>query len=453
MQDKNKKFDFLGAFEAVLKHKNIVNDPERLRIRDEAFSYFKMNGFPNKKVESWRFTDISELENKAFTVAPNHQNQPFAKETLPIYFLGADKAMKLIFIDGWFHPQHSAMPTQLKDQINIHPFAAANGAVYNDISETLRNSLAIRDNSISALNTAFCTDGVYLDIAENTQVEFPIHIINIALASTPCQLISPRHIVKVGKNSSAVIIESWVTDGNECYFSNAVADIKMSENSSLKHYRYQNESLLAYHMNHTYVEQMTDSRYKHIAFEKGGKITRGSINTVLNGKGASATLNGLYLGSGAQHIDNHTQIAHAEAHCASKELYRGILNDKSTAVFDGKILVHPDAQKTESEQSNSCLLLTDKVKIDAKPQLEIYADDVKCSHGSTVGQLDKEQLFYLQSRGIGIEEAKAILVYAFAEAVLNSIDDKPLHAFMRAELQEYLDFAAEPSAPQNLKQP
>jgi len=433
-----KFFDYTSNFELLVTELNGKNKPNRLQVRDDSFSFFKSNGFPDKKQESWRFTDLSPIINTDFRhVLYNELNQVDKLEFNNLLFTDWEGA-QLVFVDGWYKQNLSFLPAGFNEKLFVQSVFHSEDSKYDKTTKIISESLARTDNAFSALNTACFLDGIWISIPDNTILEHPIHILHVATGYDKPHVMHPRHIISLGANSSATIIESWFSLSDSAYFSNPVSDIMLNENAELNHYRYQRESVDAFHISHIYVEQKAHSRYKYTGVERGGRIVRSSVHSVLNGQGANAILNGLYLAGGKQHINNHTLVDHVKHNCKSNELYRGILNDKASAVFDGKVFVHTDAQKSDARQSNSCLLLTDEVKIDAKPQLEIYADDVQCSHGSTVGQLDEESLFYLQSRGIGREKAKSILIYAFAEEIINSIGDETLRLRIEKELQTFL---------------
>jgi Fe-S cluster assembly protein SufD len=253
-------------------------------------------------------------------------------------------------------------------------------------------------------------------------VELPIHLIFVSDANAAKSVAHPRNLIVVGRNSKATVIESYVAVGDAAYFTNTVTEAVVEEGATLTHYKIQRESQRAYHVGTVDVRQGRDSHFLSFSFATGAALSRTNIYTVLDGPGCGATLNGLYMGSDQQHVDHQTRIEHAQPNCFSRELYKGILDGASHGVFNGKVYVHPIAQQTDGKQSNNNLLLSDKARIDTKPQLEIFADDVKCTHGATVGRIDEQALFYMKSRGVNRELATQLLTYAFAADVLEQLE-------------------------------
>ena len=291
-----------------------------------------------------------------------------------------------------------------------------------------------KTHSFVALNTAFIRDGAVVIIPEGAVVEEPIHLLFFSTTAGEPTVSHPRVLIVAGRNSRATVIESYLGPAGHIYFTNAVTEVVLAENARLDHYKVQHESDEAFHIATMQVRLERDSNFSSHAITLGAALGRNEVNAYLNATGCECTLNGLYLAAGQQVVDNHTRIDHAQPHCASHELYKGILDDEARGVFNGKIYVHQDAQKTDAKQTNKTLLLSQDAVINTKPQLEIFADDVKCTHGATIGQLDDESLFYLRSRGIGVEEARAILTFAFANDIIRRIAVAPL----RARLEDHL---------------
>ncbi|RPI02012.1 MAG: Fe-S cluster assembly protein SufD [Calditrichaeota bacterium] len=281
-------------------------------------------------------------------------------------------------------------------------------------------------NNFAALNTAFFQDGVYLNVADSVVIEKPIQLLFISKYGTQPGLSFPRNLYRVGKNSQISVDERYLTLDQGIYFTDVVSEIILADNAQLYHYKIQLESEQAYHFGLMHIAQDRNSHFFSQNYSFGGKIVRNDIHSLLNGEGSECTLNGLYLAQNRQLVDNHTVIEHAQPHCNSHELYKGILNHQARAVFSGKIHVHQDAQKTDAIQSNQNLLLSEEAVVDTKPQLEIYADDVRCTHGGTVGQLDEDGIFYLRSRGISREKAHHLMIQAFAGQVVDTIPDDSL---------------------------
>jgi Fe-S cluster assembly protein SufD len=296
----------------------------------------------------------------------------------------------------------------------------------------LEENLAVHANSDSnaflALNTAFLADAVVLDIPRGIVVDVPIHILHVSQSGAEPTVSHPRFIARFGAHSQSTVIESYIGDKGAVYFTNAATELIVADSAVVDHYKVQRESLNAFHVATTQVVAGPSTAFTSHSLTFGGHFVRNDINAMLVGERSETTLNGLYLGSGNQLVDNHTSIDHAVPNCASHEIYKGILSGRARGVFNGKIYVHQDAQKTDAKQTNKTLLLSDEAQINTKPQLEIFADDVRCTHGATIGQLDDEGLFYLRSRGIGKKQAQSILVYAFASDIVSRIKVEPVRA-------------------------
>ena len=405
------------------------------QVRQNAVKAFVEMGFPSTKVEEWRFTNVAEIAKVNFSPANRQSVNDLKKEDIKPFLIPDFDGPVLIIANGFFVPALSNLENMDKD-VSVMSLAESfeNNA---EIVRKIGKIASFKDDMFIALNTAFSTDGIYLRTGENKVINKPIHLLHITMGNTI--LGTHRNFISIGKNSEVTIIETHNTINSGPVFSNVVSELIIDENAHLKHYRLQNAEKNGYHIENTCVTQEASSSYLSVALDFGGKLVRNNLNVALNGENSRSVLNGLYVARDNQHIDNHTFLDHAQPHCESHELYRGILNDKSKGVFSGKILVRQDAQKTDAKQSNNCLLLSDDAKIDTKPQLEIYADDVKCTHGATVGQLDETSIFYLRARGIPYHKAKSILTYAFAEEVIDSIENEALNASVEELLLSRLD--------------
>ncbi len=425
--------NYLTAFEIIEKQNKNLH-PER----EKAIQAFAEAGFPDKKNEAWRFTDLSRLLDVDFIPGrPAELNREIKAEIEP-YLFTQWKGAQLVFVDGFFSETFSRIP--------VSPEAVQ---ISTQLSETNTNhtetipqeDLPKAENAFTLLNTALTRTGVSIRIKKNTNA-LPIHILSIQTNRAEFSFSMPKNRIHLESGSSLQMIETFVATGETVYFTNAITTIQLDENSRCDYYKMQNESRKANHISGLKAVQERNSVFRAHTLDFGGGLARNNLKAVLNGEGAETVLNGLYLGRGNQHIENHTVIEHAAAHCNSSELFQGILADSSRGVFSGMIHVHRDAQKTDARQSNNCLLLSEEAKIDSKPQLEIYADDVQCSHGATVGQLNEEEIFYLRSRGIGKETARHILTYAFAEKIIEHIDIPELkeraETFFRNKLGEKL---------------
>jgi Fe-S cluster assembly protein SufD len=281
-------------------------------------------------------------------------------------------------------------------------------------------------HAFTALNAAFMHDGAVVHIANDVVVEKPIHLVFVTDATAAKGMMHPRSLIMLGRHAKATIVESYVATTDAMYLTNAVTEVSLADGATLLHYKMQREAGRSFHVGTIEVSQARDSHYVSFSLATGATLSRSNIYTTLDGEGSGATLNGLFLLDGQQHSDHQTQIIHAKPNCFSRELYKGILDGRSHGVFNGKVYVHPEAQKTDGKQENHTLLLSPRAVIDTKPQLEIFADDVKCTHGATVGRIDATALFYMKSRGVGAVRARQLLTYAFAADVLEQIELEPL---------------------------
>jgi len=307
-------------------------------------------------------------------------------------------------------------------------------AMLSERADLVAPHLVARDGAFTALNTAFLHDGAYISIPEGKVIERPIHLLFVSTPLPEPQMISPRIVIVTGRSSEVRIVESFVGIGDATYFSNIVTEIIAGENSRIDHTRVQLESERAFHISLTSVRQLRDSRFSSHAIQLGGALVRNEILATLDGEGSECQLDGLFVLQGTQHVDNHTVIDHAKPHATSEEFYKGVLDGRSRGIFDGKIIVRKDAQKTSSRQTNNNLLLSNEAIVDSKPQLEILADDVKCTHGSTIGQIDEDALFYLQARGVGRTEARGILTFAFASEIVGRLNVETLKSRLETAL-------------------
>lgn len=419
-QDNIKKW-YMDNFQ---KFEKIVSDDNFASARNEASTKFENSSFPTRKDEEWKYTNISPILKHDFVPAPLNVSKESKLNNIEDYKIPNLDVHLMVFINGIFSKELSNIG-DFNNGIIVDSFYNQTKSNY----EFLKNHLSKNDktdNSFNLLNTTFAYDGFVVFIPKNKVIEKPIHILNIASDSVDKPLIQPKNLVIAEENAQAKIITEYVGNGNSEYFTNVVTDIKIAENANVTFYKLQNESNKAYHIDKTDIDQKSSSVFNHFSLSFGSKINRNDINAKLDGENIELHLFGLYLGNEDQHIDNHTFIDHAKPNCESNELYKGILDDKARGVFSGKILVNQIAQKTNAFQSNKSVLLSEDASIDTKPQLEIYADDVKCSHGATVGKLDEEAYFYIRSRGVSAEAARSMLIRAFIDDVVSEISIDPL---------------------------
>jgi Fe-S cluster assembly protein SufD len=418
-----------GQFEK----KQAGKDPEWLqRIRQAAVTRFADLGFPTTHDEEWRFTSIAPLTKIPFKrVDTLPKSLPGG--TLERFRIGNWPGYLLVFVNGHFSKQLSSLGVQPQG-VQLGSLAAAFQSNPNCLDSHLARYARYEEHTFVALNTSFFEDGAFVYIPKDTVVERPLHLLFISTAEGQPTVSHPRNLIVAEANSQVRIVESYAGTDNELYFTNAVTEIVAGENAVIDHYKLQRESLQAFHFATLQVQQNRSSNFSNYSIALGGGLVRNDVNTVLDGEGCETILNGLYVISGQQHVDNHTRIDHAKPHCSSRELYKGILDQKSRAVFNGRIIVRPGAQKTDSKQTNKNLLLSEEALANTNPQLEIYADDVRCTHGATIGQLSADALFYLRARGIGLETARNLLIYAFASDMTSRVKVEPL----RAELEKLL---------------
>ncbi|PZP42828.1 MAG: Fe-S cluster assembly protein SufD [Pseudopedobacter saltans] len=400
-----------------------VNNPVRVKAMDA----FKKNGFPTNKNEYWRFTNLKPFLNDSFVVVNDSVASLDAQDVKNSIEEGeiADlDAYKLVVINGSISEELSVLP-QIEGLTIKSLMEISNDAAYWD---KINNRLDIEDpmNSLAALNTALFSDGFYIEAAKNVIVDKPIHVFNIYGYSENV-FIQPRNMVVVNKGANVEIVETYTCVGDKIYFINSVSDLFVDSNGSLVHSIFQNGKNSERVINHTQVTQQKDSHYANYIYSiPQTALIRNNLNVELEGSNIETHMYGLYLAGKDQLIDNHSLVDHLYPHCESNQLYKGVLIEGGKAVFNGRIYVHEDAQKTNAYQSNNNMLFSNDSVIHSKPQLEIYADDVKCSHGTTIGQYDSEALFYLRARALSEQQARALLVTAFANDVTSKIPNEAL---------------------------
>ncbi|PCI08865.1 MAG: Fe-S cluster assembly protein SufD [Flavobacteriaceae bacterium] len=387
-------------------------------IRTEAINAFEKQGFPTKKDEEWKYTSLKSVLNHDYSVFPTAENSIEFKDVKK-YFLHEIDSYKVVFIDGIYS---SFLSETTHDGFDICLMSAAlKKPKYKMVIDNYFNKIADKKNSITNLNTAFAMEGAYINIGKNIVVPKPIQILNFSTGNEKEILLQPRNLVIVGENSYVQIIERHQSLSSNVVLTNAVTEIFANKRAIINYYKIQNDDANASLIDNTYVQQKENSIASVNTYSFGGKLTRNNVEFYHEGEHVESHINGISILNGKQHVDNHTLMHHKYPNCESFEIYKGIYDDASTGVFNGKVIVNQEAQKTNAFQQNNNILIGDKASINAKPQLEIFADDVKCSHGCTIGQLDESALFYMQSRGIPVKEAKALLLYAFSNEVVEKI--------------------------------
>lgn len=405
-------------------------------IRQEAMEFFEKSGFPTKKNEEWKYTDVSAIANTNFRYEATASGENISAEELNSFLLACDNINRLVFVNGHFNENLSF----IKEANNIS-IETLNENLQNELLNNYFNSaIDFKQDGFTALNSALAYDGALIIVSASAVIEKPIHIININDSRKEGTASHTRNIIVAEKGSKASFILSYhsLNDDNSG-FTNVATEIFCQQNSNIEVDIVQMEDNINFHINNLNAVQERHSNLSVSTISLNGGLIRNNLHVKLNGSNCETHLYGLYIASGNQLIDNHTMIDHAVPHCQSNELYKGIAKDKATAVFNGKVFVRPDAQKTNAFQENKNILLSDDANIYAKPQLEIYADDVKCSHGATTGQLDEDAMFYIRSRGIGEEKARALLINAFAKDVIEKINIPALRETLSGLIEQKLN--------------
>jgi Fe-S cluster assembly protein SufD len=400
------------------------------RLRESAFARFEELGFPTTDDEEWKYTNVAPIAKSKFelpSLTSQESAHPLDDAQLEPFLYEEARHSRLVFVNGIYREELSSQDA-LPEGIVVANLSAA---LQSDLAGVLREQLArsadYNKNAFAALNTALNSDGAFVFIPKGVRVESPIHLLFLstgrAAAAVEPSVSFPRVLIACAEGSEATIIESYASvEEDAVYWTNAVVEIVLADNARLEHYKLQRESVQAFHTATTVAELGRSSSFNSTTITMGSALARHDINIILDHEGAECWVDGLYVVGTGQHADTHSVIDHRQAHCTSHQLYKGILDGKSRAVFNGKVFVREGAQKTDAMQTNRNLLLSDEARVDTKPQLEIFADDVKCAHGATVGQLEEEELFYLVSRGLRPELARNLLTYGFAEEVINKIN-------------------------------
>lgn len=400
-------------------------------LRLAAAERFAAAGFPTRRDEEWRFTNVSPIAETPFTLATEAQSRLTVEGLRPFIYEGMN-GTQLVFVNGHFHADLSS--PAFPQGVVVSSLASAMAAYPDLVEANLGRYAQFDTQAFVALNTAALEDGAFVHIKRGVVVDEPIHLLFVSTPSTGPTVSHPRTLIIAEENCQATIVESYSGTADQVYFTNAVTEVVAAENSVLDHYKVQRESVKAYHIATMQLQLARSANFSSHSIALGGLLVRNDANAYLGGEGIECTLNGVYLGNDRQVIDNHTAIDHAMPHCNSHEVYKGILDGHSRGIFNGKIYVRQDAQKTDAKQTNQTLLLSPTAQIDTKPQLEIFADDVKCTHGATIGQLSDEALFYLRARGIPQDQARALLTYAFASDIVSRIKVDAI----RAQLDQVL---------------
>ena len=405
-------------------------------LRRAAMERFAGTGFPTSKDEEWRFTPLGPIAQTVWQSA-----QPAAglsRSQLAPFIFGHSEWSTLVFVNGFYREDLSST-RQVEAGLRVSSLTEAlrhDGAL---VEAHLGRHAPVTASPFVALNTSVVGQGGFVHVAANAQLTRPVHLVFVTTNEAAGSVMQPRNLVVVERNARAAVIESYVTLADDRpYWTNAVTEVAVAQNSWLEHTRIQRESETAYHIGSTHIDQQRDSHYRSFSMAMGGGLARHTLHARLNDENVETLLYGLYLTRGEQVVDNHTAIFHDQPNCRSWEVYKGVLDDRSRAVFNGKVIVRPEAQKTDAKQTNRNLLLSDSARVNTKPQLEIFADDVKCTHGATVGKLDHLALFYARSRGVPAAEAQRLLTYAFAAEVLAEVTLDPVRQELERLVRERL---------------
>jgi Fe-S cluster assembly protein SufD len=423
---------YVSAFETYQNNGGSAGPGWLKQLRESAMASFVNLGFPTTRHEDWKYTSVDPIVSTAFERGGRSARKVAADEIAALSFSPAS-GCRLVFVDGIYSSGLSE-PASLPRGVRVESLAEALNRDDEILQSHLSRYARYQDQSFVALNTAFVGDGALVYLPQGQVIEEPIYLVFVSTGGDHPLVSHPRNLIVVGEGAQARIVESHVGSANGVYFSNAVTELVGGEGASIDYYVLQRERKDGYHVGMLEAQLSRQCVLAAHSITLAGSLVRNDLRVVLNGEGSECSLNGLYVLDARQHVDNHTEIEHCMPHAKSHELYKGILSGHARGVFNGKILVHKDAQKSDARQTNKNLLLSEDAMVNTKPQLEIYADDVKCSHGSTVGQLDRDALFYLRSRGIGLREAQSLLSYAFASEVISKVRIGP----MRARLDDYL---------------
>ncbi|OZV70950.1 Fe-S cluster assembly protein SufD [Winogradskyella aurantia] len=412
MELKDKLVSCFMAFEDTVNIESPIHD-----IRTQAIKNFEIEGFPTKRQEAWKYTSLNSILKYDYSVFPKHEKALDYGEVKK-YFIHDIDSYKIIFVDGKYS-SHLSQTTH--DGIDVCLMSAAlTKPKYRLVIDNYFNKIAAKDG-LSSLNTAFSAEGAYIHIPKNKVVEKPIQILHFSTGDESALLLQPRNLIVVDENAHVQIIERHQSLTDNPVLTNSVTEVFANKRAIVDYYKIQNDRQTASLIDNTFINQKRESVAKLHTFSFGGKLTRNNVSFFQNGERIDSTMKGITIIGNKQHVDHNTLVHHIEPNCESHQDYKGIFDDNATGVFNGKVVVEKEAQKTNAFQANNNILISDKASINTKPQLEIFADDVKCSHGCTIGQLDESAMFYLRSRGIPKKEARALLMFGFSNNVLETV--------------------------------
>ena len=412
------------------------------KLRQEGFARFHEAGFPTLRNEDWRFTNVSAIAQTPFHLVRNGHSLPSPASLAPFAIPGVDT--RLVFVDGRFAPSLSSTP-QLPKDVTVGSLGSQLAKDPGAVEKHLGQYLNQQRDAFAALNTAFLEDGAYVHVAKGVVLEAPVSVLFVSTEHAEPAVSYPRNLIVVEENAQATIVEDYVSLGAGQALCNTVTELIAGDHAVVSHYMIEREHTGAFNVSTLRIQQGRAADVASHSVLLGGALVRNNVHPVLAGEGGQCLINGLFIGDGRQHLDNYMLVEHASPHCGSRQFYNGILDGRAHGVFHGRIIVHKDAQKTDAKQTNRNLLLSDTAQIDTKPQLEIYADDVKCTHGATIGQIEENSLFYLRSRGIDETTARRLLLVAFASECMDRMKEGPVRAHIENLIHEHAQRLAQAS--------
>ncbi len=426
---------YLESFSELEKVATGHDPPWLRRLRQDAFARFCEVGFPTSHDEDWRFTSVSAIAQTSFRLTRNGRARVSQQELEPYRIPVV--ACQLVFVNGRFARELSLLG-KLPNGVKVSSLAREISSHTGAIEACLGRYLDVRRDAFCALNTAFVEDGAFVHISRGTLVAEPICLLFVSTPDDAPSMSHPRNLIVAEEDSQATFVEDYVTLGGGAVLCNTVTELVAGDHAVLSHYMIEREHKEAFNVSTLRIQQGRSTNVVSHSVLLGGALVRNNVHPVLAGEGGECLINGLFIGSGHQHLDNYMLVEHASPRCGSRQFYNGILDGHAHGVFHGRIIVHKDAQKTDAKQTNRNLLLSDDAQIDTKPQLEIYADDIKCTHGATIGQIEGDALFYLRSRGIDEVSARKLLLFAFASECLDRMKQGPVHRHVEGLINQCL---------------
>jgi len=427
--------NYLPAFSSFRNEATGRKLPWLERLRENAFARFCEKGFPTTRIEDWRFTSVSAIAHAEFELA--RDGSGLVSNTQIVQHGMKDTACRLVFVNGRFLPESSSFEG-LPDGLVVRSLARQIAEAPQTVEPYLGRYLNIERDPFCALNSAFLEDGAYIHIRRGAIIEAPVYLQFVSVGNGRATMNHPRNLVVAEDGSQAAVVEDYFSLGDSATLSNAATELVAGDSTVVSHYQVERESLEAFHISTLRIQQGRSTNVASHSLLIGGGLVRNNVHPVLAGEGGECLINGLFIGKGSQHLDNYMLVEHRSPHCGSRQFYNGILDDRAHGVFHGRIIVHKEAQKTDAKQTNRNLLLSDDAQIDTKPQLEILADDVKCTHGATIGQIEDEALFYLRTRGIDEVSARQILLLAFASECTERMKESAVRAFVQPLIESHV---------------